>query len=477
MASIYHQSNAAIVKQCEDWFRDSRKRTRTWRSAAREDFGFYAGAQWSSEDMDYLRENDRPCVTFNRVAPTIDSVTGTERSNRQETRFLPRTTSDTDNDGPHSEMWTEAARWVRDECDAEDEESDAFEDALICGLGYTETWVDFESEPDGQIKIDRIDPVDCYPDPDAVKRNLSDARRIQRIKMMSKRDIRENWPGVALRGIADSPIRSDNILEPHDAEEAPFYKNDQGGRRGEPNDYPVCQTQWWERESIYRVINGNGQAEFLKKDELDALQEALGMDLPSVHQTRKVYYQAFTVGKTLLEKSELHPGEDDEIIPGFTIKAITGKRDKKENTWFGLMRAMKDPQRWSNKFFSQIQDIINSNAKGGIIAEKGAFENQRKAEEDWAKPDKIVWVADGSLSGNKPRIQERTSAAVPASLDRLMQIAIGAVRDTSGVNIEMLGTASRTQSGVVEQSRIAQGLVTLAIFFDSLRRYRKARSR
>ena len=473
--SIYNSSDAKIIQQVEDWFRDSRKRTRAWRTAAREDFDFYAGEQWSSDDLEELRDNNRPCVTFNRVAPTIDSVTGSERSNRQETRYLPRTTSDQENDGPLSEMWTEAGRWVRDECDAEDEESDAFEDALICGLGFTETWIDFESEPDGQIREDRLDVLNVYYDPDAIKRNLSDGRRIQYIKMMSRQDIKETWPGKSLRGLADSEIRIDSITEPHIDDEEQFYRNDQAGRR-QPNDFPVCVTQWWEREPIYRVIDpSTGMAEFLTKEEIDALDE-IGQKPPAVRQTRKVYYQAFTVGKTLLEKSELHPDEDT-IIPGFTIQAITGKRDKTDNTWFGLMRAMKDPARWSNKFFSQIQDIINSNAKGGIIAEKGAFTNQRKAEEDWAKPDKIIWVEDGSLSGQKPRIQERTSAAVPASLDRLMQMAIGAVRDTSGVNIEMLGTAGRTQSGIVEQSRIQQGLITLAIFFDSLRRYRKDQGR
>ena len=421
-----------------------------------------------------MEENNRPLVTFNRVAPTIDSVTGSERANRQETRFLPRTTSEQENDGPQAEIWTEAARWVRDECDAEDEESHAFEDALICGLGFTETWIDFESEPDGQIKIDRVAPLDVYWDPDATKRNLGDAKRVQRIKMMSREEIKETWPGKRLVMPTDSPIHVDNIMEPHDANAADEYKNDQGGRRQGAQDYPVCLTQWWEREPVFRVINPEtGLAEFLTAEEYDVLQEFLGQDIPAVRQTRRVYFQAFTVGKTLLEKSPLHPGEDGEIAPGFTLNAVTGKRDETENKWFGLMRAMKDPQRWSNKFFSQMQDIINSNAKGGILAEKGAFSNQRKAEEDWAKSDKIIWLEDGSLSGQKPRVHERTSAAMPAGLDRLMQMAIGAVRDTSGVNIEMMGVAGRTQSGVVEQSRIQQGLITLAVFFDSLRRYRK----
>lgn len=473
---LYNKGSAAICKQVEDWFRDSSKRTRKWRAEARESYRFYAGDQWTEEDEYDLRRAKRPIVTFNRVAPTIDAVTGAERSNRQETRYLPRTTTESEDDTPVSELWTEAARWVRDECDAEDEESQAFEDHLITGLGWTETWIDFECDQDGQIKIERRNPLQVYFDPDAVKRNLSDSRRVQYAQRMTREEIKEIWPNAKLRGLSDTAIKLDNAEDPHDAEEAKYYRTDQGGRRRNVNDLIVVQTQWWERQPVWRVINPTtGGTEFLTRSELDAVNDALGRELPSLRQVRRVYYQCFVVGKTMLEKSVLHESDDSTIIPGFTFQALTGKRDEMDYQWYGLMRAMRDPQCWSNKFFSQIQDIINSNAKGGLLAEQDAFVNQREAEENWARPDRIVWLNSGAIREGK--IQERSSASVPAALDRMLQMAIGAVRDVSGVNVEMAGLASRTQSGVVEQSRIQQGLTTLALFFDSLRRYRKDQGR
>ena len=47
---------------------------------------------------------------------------------------------------------------------------------------------------------------------------------------------------------------------------------------------------------------------------------------------------------------------------------------------------MRDPQMWANKMLSNALHIANTTAKGGIIAEKNAFDNQVQAEESYARP-------------------------------------------------------------------------------------------
>jgi len=58
---------------------------------------------------------------------------------------------------------------------------------------------------------------------------------------------------------------------------------------------------------------------------------------------------------------------------------------------------MKDPQQWSNKFFSQIIDIVNTNSKGGAFVEEDAFVDQRRAEEDWNNPRALIKLQPGGL--------------------------------------------------------------------------------
>ena len=93
-----------------------------WRREAREDFDFDAGEQLTDEDKAILQDAKRPIVIFNRVGTTVDSVSGQEVGNRQEVQFLPRRQGVV----KKNELLTSATKWFRQQCDAEDEERDAF---------------------------------------------------------------------------------------------------------------------------------------------------------------------------------------------------------------------------------------------------------------------------------------------------------------------------------------------------------------
>ena len=113
--------------------------------------------------------------------------------------------------------------------------------------------------------------------------------------------------------------------------------------------------------------------------------------------------------------------------------------------------------------------IINSNAKGGLLWEAGAFDDPQRAKREWAKPD--AWVQ--MQAGGMQRIQQRTPITYPAGLDNLMQFAVSSIRDVTGVNLEILGLADRQQAGVLESQRKQAALTILASWFDALRAYRR----
>src|SRR4030067_1044304 len=113
-----------LLKTIKDNFKAAKKHSANWRIEARESYDFKAGNQWDERDKVKLEEEGRPTVTFNRMGPYFDAVTGTEINNRQQISYLPRTTGD----AKKNEILTQAVRWALDGTDAKFEEEVAFDD-------------------------------------------------------------------------------------------------------------------------------------------------------------------------------------------------------------------------------------------------------------------------------------------------------------------------------------------------------------
>jgi hypothetical protein len=453
-----------IVAMAHRCYRESRDHSSEWRTEAPKWYDLVANRQWDKEDIDALEENDRIPVVINRVARTINAIIGTQVANRQETRFIPREEGDVQ----VNEILTGAADWVRDGCDAEDEESDAFEDTTICGMGWTETRMDYESDAEGATIIDRVDPLEMYWDPNAKKRNLADGKWFMRIKGIPVDEFDERWPD-RLAGMLTDPwegaptdTRTREHTYPQDAynQQQPLSQRSKGRKV-----IRVAQIQWAERETMYRV----GQAaERISEEAFKKLKDKLDSSGVEYIKQRAIRWrQAFVAGGQLLEDG------DCPFPDGPTFRAITYKRDRNNNTWYGVVSAMMDPQKYGNKFLSLIMDIIRSNAKGGVIMEKDAVDNPTEVESKWAKPDALVFVRPGGIA----KIKERPIASLPGGLDRLVAYFLDSVHEVTGINLELLGMANREQAGVLENTRKQAGVTIIAPLFDGLRRYRKEQGR
>ena len=458
-----------LTDTAKERLKKSRDHTHEWRKEAVDCFNFRAGDQWSPEDRATMEEELRPPITFNRIGPVIDVVSGHEVANRNEIRFFPRTMEDVQ----VNEMLTAAMKWADDECEAEDEISDAFSDMLTCGMGWTETRMSYDEDVDGKIHTaERVPPLEMYWDYAAKKRNLSDARYIMRMKWIPREEVEQRWPKAKKidpeEGIVNEN-EDDPAMEAHEAY-PPFYEDASVSEWWKPHEgmYRVMQYQYWERETIYRIGDPqSGKLIELSENKYNRIKDRIP-DLRVIRQMKKVYYQSFILGSTELETNKLS-------CQNFTLRAMCGKRDTIKNVWYGIVRGMLDPQRWSNKFMSNIQDIVSSNRQGGAFVEESALVDPRRAEEDWNRADALIQVRDGALGQNK--IKEREPAQYPSGLDRLLQFSITSIPDVTGVNLELMGLADRTQANVLEMTRKRAGMTILSNLFDALRRYNKERGK
>lgn len=454
-------TDSDIVSKINKWYKEAKDASTQWREESKESYNFPAGHQWNEDDIKKLTGEKRPVITFNWIAPMIDAVLGIEIDQRNEIKFQPREI----NDNALTDAINEEATYLRDSAFIDAEEAQIFEDVLICGMGWSETKIDYIDDLDGEFKQDRTDPFEMYWDTASRKRNLIDRRWQIRAKKFTLDEIKDNWPDKEFIGGEDDDRDVPETVTVLNSAER--YTGEAISPLKKEKRLTVLHAQWYEMVSVYRVNDPmTGKIMEFSKEDFMKYKSVLEMtNTAFVKQRKKKYHQAFVVGDTLLE-SGLCPSQTR-----FSFTCATGKYDRLKNSWYGLVRAMKDPQRWSNKFFSEILDIINANAKGGLIVEEGTFVDSRKAEDDWAKTDSIVYVKTGAISQNK--ILPKPQSPYPQGLDRLMNFSVNAIRGVSGINLELLGQTPREQAGIVEQIRKKSAFSILAWIFESLRQYRK----
>ena len=445
----------------KDWVDTSWKAQGDARKAIEDDFAFEAGHQWTDEEKAEMDDKERATVVFNRAAVIIASVVGSEINNRTEVRYIPREIGD----AKPNEVITAGGEWFRDESDAEDADSEAFEDCLICGLGITETSLDYEEDPEGKPTMLRIDPLEFGYDHRARRKGIRESRYQFRVIDMPSEEAKESFEGEDLQDIhADwinlSPQAQKNIN--HQGDE---YKYDDGDDIENSDTVTVVQIQWRERKKLVEYVEpSTGKRAEMPRDQWEKLSKYVPLATAHRELTKWEWHQAFLGRDKILRRNQPNPD-------GCTFNVLTGRWDAKDKRWYGLLKSMKDPQKYANKWLSQILHILNNNAKGGVMMEAGAALDQKQFEESWAAADSVTWLKDGALAGG--RFAEKPKAEMPAAFMALTEFAVTSIRDASGVNMELLGLRDANQPGVLEYQRRQSAMTTLARFFDSLRYYRK----
>jgi hypothetical protein len=446
-----------VPPKLKQWYRVDREKADDWREQAKEDFDFVAGRQFTDAEIKALEKKRRPTVVFNRVAVIVDAVTGYEIGNRREVRYIPREMGDV----APNEVLTAGGQWFNDQSGGDFVRSAVFADTIVCGMGWSESRIDYSESPEGAPTQDHLDAFEMAWDRDARQRNLKDARRVWRARRIPLSEAMDMWPGYTK---AELDASWSNVSSPAD-----LKRSGPEGTTDHDEYVTVVQCQYQTRQTYYLAQDPmTGQESEFSEEEFTTankrLKQLAGFEMEGVRFRKKVIKQAF-LGKIVLAYGDA-PCPDE-----FSLQCVTGKFDRNKGTWYGLVRAMKDPQRWANKWLAQLMFIMNTNSKGGLMLEKRALDgtSAREVEETWAQSDAVTVFADGALSSNA--VKEKAQAPFPAGFQELTNRAIDAIREVSGVSLEMLGTREADQPIGLEASRKQAGLNILQWAFDGMKLY------
>lgn len=438
-----------------EWFKSAVDASQDWRTEAREDYGFVAGKQWTAGEKAAFKESGRPAITINRIKPLINVLSGYQRLNRYDINFLPRT----QDDGKLCEVRKGLTKYILDRSGYDREESNAFLDMAIGGIGWLEVGYRFDDEiGDGEAIVKRQEPFGIYVDAEAHMNDFSDAKYICRAKWVDKEELKSIYPEFASDIDLQCEVydKAEESTAENRERDALWYKKDLQKVR-----LVECWYKVKERETMYYLNDGTSIPQADIKVEYFLQGMIAGMRDITVTKVRVGTF----FDKVLLEDME-SPYEHGD----FPFVPIVCYYYGVDDVPAGVVRDLKDVQREINKRRIQELHILNTTGNGGGWIEEDAMtpEQEQDFKDHGSAPGHFTKVKTGALTTGK--IRERAVGAIPSGVINAENQSTSDLVAISGINEALMGTDIPAQSsGRAIELKQKQAITHIAPMFDALR--------
>lgn len=453
------------IKLSEMW-EDAKKGQRIWRREAIENYEFVSNNQWTPQDRALLREEEKPCLTFNHILPIINLLSGMERQNRADVKAFPR------KGGTRiiADAFTSLAKHSIDLCHGETEQSMQFVDGIISGKGWLKTDISFKKdEINGDLVITRRSPFDMYGDPNATKYDLNEsAKYIIECYWGDKEQIELLFPehGKDIAAYITSPQDEDMM----DRTGKLIKKSDKEDRDPSLYNYRLKEIWWKSYKKQLFLIDGttmsfspihDSQKEVaravVEKEKRRAEAQKRRPRYSLKEDIIEVLHMTTMLGDMILEDIEdPHHGMTSFPIQRFCPYWFDG-------VTFGVVEGLKDPQREINKRSSQMLHVLNHTANTGYIVNEKEQNTIDLLNEEGSKPGVIV-----TWNQHEPKKIEPNK--FPEGLFILKQDDEASMKKISGLNPDIMGQGDkRTDSGIAILRRQRQGATISEPVYDNFR--------
>ncbi len=393
---------------------------------------------------------------FNLIRRHINMICGFQRKNRKSTVTVPLH----DQDDPIADDYNTVLRWCEDRDGFQEYLSQAFEGS--CDTGKTLLWMymDYANDPvSGDIFTDAVSYNNFLMDTYTRKQDLSDCNGVWRRRWVSKEGAKLLLPGYSEEinkmrtgGMKDGrfPLQAElqnvplNNLFTYDE----FYYRTTREATIILDPFTGETTEWEKDDGDEDDLMERTLAEqpwlVVKKTQVPTVKMSLSLG------NKEVYH-----GKNLLN-TDSYP-----CIPSICYE----EPDIQSYAWrcMGIIRNLRDPQFLYNMRKVIELEILQSQINSGWIYPVDAVTDP-KAFRQTGQGFLIPLKAGRQAS----EIQRIEAAAIPQSLLELSASLSEDITKISGVNEELLGSATDDKSGILSMLRQGAGLTTLQTIFDKL---------
>jgi hypothetical protein len=427
------------------------------------DLQFRASDQWPDHIKAMREQDNRPCLTVNRLPQFIRQVTNNQRASRPAVQVHPA------GDGGEPELadiMQGIVRHIETRSDADVAYTTAGEHQCTMGRGYIRIVTDYsDSDPlslNQEIKIARVpNPFSIYVDPTSQQPDASDARYAFVVEDMPITEYRWRFPDSALAELSEftsvgnqqpewMPEGNIRIAEYFYIEETREMMVIVADAEGRPNRYPRSEVT-----------------------DLEGLPEGYTLIAEREVTTRQVKW-AMINAVEILEGDESGtagidwPGQYIPIVPvtgdEININGVTDYR--------GIVRDAKDPQRMYNYWVSAETELIALAPRAPIIGAEGQFEGH---EAKWRTANirnyPYLEYKPKTIAGQLAPPPQRNSWEPPiAAMAAAINQSDNDLKATGGFNDASLGVRGAQESGRAIRNRQQQDEMANSHYLDNLAR-------
>lgn len=410
------------------------------------------GEQWPEAIKRQREQENRPCLTLNRLPAFIRQVTNDARQNTPAIKFHPV------GDGADQEtarVLDGVARNIEYTSDADVAYDNALENAVTGGFGYFRISTDYASDDafDQDIRIEAIrNPLTVYGDPMSMAADSSDWNVAFVTEMWDKAEFERKWPKAEV---------VDFQADSHDGQD--WFTDDE-----------VRVAEYWKREEVpATLVKLSDGTVMLEDDYLDpetfALFEVNGVTLVEERPTRTMKVTQYLIsGCEVLETNEW-AGKYIPIIPVYGDEVIVDG----ERHLLSLVRFAKDPQMMFNFWRTASTELVALAPKAPFIGAVGQFatDAQKWATANTATHSYVEYdqVTDDNGTPAPPPMRQGFAGPPAGALQEAMN-ASDDMKSIMGLFDASLGAQSNETSGRAILARQREGDVSTFNFTDNLSR-------
>jgi hypothetical protein len=452
-----------------------------WLEAAKRDFEFTLGKQWETEDVSALESQGVMALTINKIRPSIWLLTGLESQNRTDWAAFPEGAEDS----LVAEVATRLLKSVAKNSGVNYKISQAFEDALTCGEGWLEPYIDYTYDLlNGDMKFKKLDYNQVFPDPCFKEYDLSDAEFVDKVTWdLTEDQLVGLYPDAEkkIREIQDGRLNVDNLDVAGVggvSVQRKGYRDATGGVAGEyeQKTYDLLEHYYKKQIAVYHVLDRKLGKVIVtpSKEEADKYAEGASKEGDGVHSVRvvkrmvpEIWVCAIVGGEEIDRKraSSYPEWKTYPFIPNFCYWSQTPlDRESRHLAVQGVSRGMIDLNLQYNKRKTQELRHLNQSTNSGWLSEENSWVNEDEVKKFGAASGVLLKYKAGRTPPQKimptPLSQGHTQLAAENTQD---------LKESSGINADLLAMQEGGQaSGRAISLRQRQGLVMVQKVFDNL---------